>query len=86
MCNLSSGCYNKIAQTRGLNSRCLFLVVLEAGKSETRVPVCLDSGEKFSSWVPMIFLAYCLSAMSSHVGMRTGSLIRHQSHHRALPL
>lgn len=41
---LSSSWYNEISQS-GLNSKDLFLTILEAGKSETGVPAALGSNE-----------------------------------------
>ena len=42
---LSSNCCNKNSTDCGLNNKCLFLTVVEAGKSKIRVLADLVSGE-----------------------------------------
>lgn len=39
------GCHNKIPQPGDLNDRNVYLMILEAAKSEIRVPAWLVSGE-----------------------------------------
>lgn len=51
-----------------LTSGHLFLMILEAGKSEIRVPIWLSSGEDF------VACRHCLLAVSKHVGERVSSL------------
>lgn len=62
------GCHNKMPQMGGLNNRNLFLTVLEAGKSQGKVPARLVSGEVVLlasqvaalPWCPLVAFLPCL--------------------------
>ena len=50
---VSSGCYNKYHRRGGLNNKPLFLTVLEAEKSKTKVPADLVLGDS-PIWFPSL--------------------------------